>query len=155
MMKVLEKILKIITKKEEILERPSWTSRYSFILATIGSAVGLGNIWRFPYIMGKYGGAVFLFVYLLLIVTICFIPMISELAIGKSAKKECIAAYESINPKLKFFGYLNPITGILISSFYFVVGGWIIHYIYINSINYTYLYIQYIYNIFLYKLYKY
>ena len=116
-------------------QRPSWTSKYSFILATIGSAVGLGNIWRFPYIMGQYGGAVFLFVYLLLIVTICFIPMISELAFGKIVKKECITAYESVNPKLKLFGFLNPVTGILISSFYFIVGGWIINYILISIKN--------------------
>ena len=117
------------------MERPSWTSKYSFILATIGSAVGLGNIWRFPYIMGQYGGAVFLFVYLLLIVTICFIPMISELAFGKIAKKECISAFESVNPKFKFFGFLNPLTGILVASFYFIVGGWIINYILINLKN--------------------
>ena len=54
--------------------RPNWTSRFTFILAAIGSAVGLGNIWRFPYIMGQHGGAVFLITYLLLITTICFIP---------------------------------------------------------------------------------
>ena len=116
-------------------KRPSWTSKYSFILATIGSAVGLGNIWRFPYIMGQYGGAVFLFVYLLLIMTICFIPMISELAFGKIVKKECISAFETVNPKFKAFGLLNPITGILISSFYFIVGGWIINYIVISLLN--------------------
>ena len=116
--------------------RPSWTSRYSFILASIGSAVGLGNIWRFPYIMGKYGGAVFLIVYLFLILTICFIPLLAELATGKILKKECIGAYESVNPKFKPLGFLNPLTGVLISSFYFVVGGWIINYIYISFVSY-------------------
>lgn len=109
--------------------RPSWTSRVTFILAAIGSAVGLGNIWRFPYIMGQYGGAIFLLVYLGLILTICFIPLFAELAIGKITKKECIGAYESVNPKFKLIGFLNPVTGILISSFYFIVGGWIIKYI--------------------------
>ena len=115
--------------------RPSWTSRLTFILAAVGSAVGLGNIWRFPYIMGQNGGAVFLVVYLALILTICFIPLFAELALGKITKKECIGAYESINPKLKFFGALNPITGILISSFYFIVGGWILDYIYLSLAN--------------------
>ncbi len=110
--------------------RPSWTSRYAFIITTIGSAVGLGNIWRFPYIMGQYGGAVFLIIYIILISTICFIPLINELYIGKLTKKECVGAYESINPKFKPIGALNPITGILIASFYFIVGGWIINYIY-------------------------
>ena len=116
-------------------ERPSWSSRLTFILAAVGSAVGLGNIWRFPYIMGQNGGAVFLVVYLLLILTICFIPLFTELTIGKITKKECVGAYETVSKKLKFFGYLNPITGILISSFYFIVGGWIINYIYLAITN--------------------
>ena len=116
-------------------KRPNWTSKYTFILASVGSAVGLGNIWRFPYIMGKYGGAVFLVIYLTLILTICLIPLLAELAVGKIQKKECVSAYEDINPKFKLLGILNPITGILISSFYFIVGGWIINYIYIGIIN--------------------
>lgn len=110
-------------------ERPAWSSRMAFILASVGSAVGLGNIWRFPYIMGQNGGAIFLFVYLLLILTICFIPLFTELSIGKITKKECIGTFETISPKLKPVGFLNPLTGVLISSFYFIVGGWIINYI--------------------------
>ena len=109
--------------------RPSWSSRLTFILAAVGSAVGLGNIWRFPYIMGQNGGAVFLIVYLALILTICFIPLFAELAVGKITKKECIGAFESVNPKFKFLGFLNPLTGVLVASFYFIVGGWIINYI--------------------------
>lgn len=115
--------------------RPSWSSKYSFIITTIGSAVGLGNIWRFPYIMGQNGGAIFLAVYIILISTICFIPLINELYIGKLTKKECIGAYESINKNFKYVGALNPITGVLISSFYFIVGGWIINYIWKSFIN--------------------
>jgi len=119
--------------------RPSWTSRGAFILAAVGSAVGLGNIWRFPYIMGQNGGAIFLVIYLILLCTICSIPLIAELAMGKNTRKECIGAYESVNPKLKPIGALNPITGILIMSFYFVVGGWILNYILlgINNLNIT------------------
>ena len=113
-------------------KRPSWTSRYTFILAAIGSAVGLGNIWRFPYIMGQNGGAVFLLIYLALILTICFIPLFAELTMGKITKKECVGAFESVNPKFKILGIMNPVTGILISSFYFIVGGWIINYIYLG-----------------------
>lgn len=116
-------------------QRPSWTSRGAFVLAAVGSAVGLGNIWRFPYIMGQNGGAVFLAVYLFLILTICFIPLIAELTMGKFTRKECIGAFESINPKLKLIGALNPITGILITSFYFIVGGWIINYICLSFSN--------------------
>ncbi|MBR2386729.1 sodium-dependent transporter [bacterium] len=112
--------------------RPSWTSRYAFILAAIGSAVGLGNVWRFPYIMGQHGGAIFLITYLILITTICFIALMAELAVGKITKKECVGAYEEVSPKLKLFGALNPLTGIFVASFYFVVGGWILRYIYLS-----------------------
>ncbi len=115
--------------------RPTWTSKYTFIITTIGSAVGLGNIWRFPYIMGQNGGAIFLAVYILLISTICFIPLINELYIGKLTKKECVGAYESINKNFKYLGALNPATGIIIASFYFIVGGWIINYIFKSLIN--------------------
>ena len=110
-------------------KRPTWTSKYAFIITAVGSAVGLGNIWRFPYVMGQNGGAIFLAVYILLISTICFIPLMNELYIGKITKKECVGAYESINKNFKFLGALNPVTGILIASFYFIVGGWIINYI--------------------------
>ncbi|MBR6162599.1 sodium-dependent transporter [bacterium] len=115
--------------------RPFWTSKYSFIITTIGSAVGLGNIWRFPYIMGQYGGAIFLAVYILIISTICFIPLMNELYIGKTTKKECVGAYESINKNFKYLDALNPITGVLIASFYFIVGGWIINYIFKSLVN--------------------
>jgi len=111
-------------------KRPVWTSKYAFIITAIGSAVGLGNIWRFPYVMGQNGGAVFLAVYIFLISTICCIPLINELYVGKLTKKECVGAYEAINKNFKYIGALNPITGILIASFYFIVGGWIINYIF-------------------------
>lgn len=112
--------------------RPSWTSRYSFILAAVGSAVGLGNIWRFPYVMGQNGGAVFLLTYLIIITTICFVPLLVELAVGKITKKEPIGAYESIHSSFRVLGAMNPITSVLVASFYFVVGGWIINYIYLS-----------------------
>ena len=67
-------------------KRPTWTSKYSFILAAIGSAVGLGNIWRFPYVMGQNGGCVFLITYMFFILTICFIPMVTEILFGKITK---------------------------------------------------------------------
>ena len=115
-------------------DRPAWSSKYTFMLSAVGSAVGLGNIWRFPYVMGEYGGAVFLVTYLLIIFTLSFIPLISEIYFGKKSQKDCIGSYEDVHKGLKPLAYLNPITGILICSFYFIVGGWIIHYIfYFNS----------------------
>ena len=115
--------------------RPEWASKIGFILAAVGSAVGLGNIWRFPYIMGKYGGSAFLLVYLLIILFVCSLPLICELSFGKRTKKENVGAYGSVNPKLKIFGWLNVITATIIASFYFVIGGWLLNYIYINIAN--------------------
>ncbi|MCR4881684.1 MAG: sodium-dependent transporter [bacterium] len=112
-----------------IEKRPAWSSQFAFILAAIGSAVGLGNIWRFPYIMGKNGGAVFLFVYLLLIFFICSIPLLAELVHGKYTQKSVLDAFGQVNSKLKIFGWFDIATSVMISSFYFVVGGWIIFYI--------------------------
>ncbi len=111
--------------------RAQWSSQISFIIAAIGSAVGLGNIWRFPYIMGENGGAVFLLTYLILIAFICVIPLCCELAIGKIFKTDTINAFNIINPKFKWFGWLCIVTVILIPCFYFVVGGWILNYIWI------------------------
>ena len=116
-------------------KRPEWTNHISFIIASVGGAVGLGNIWRFPYIMGKNGGALFLFIYLLIIGLICAIPLCLELSMGKIYKKDPISIYNEINPKFKIFGMLCFITAILIPCFYFVVGGWIINYLWIFLIN--------------------
>ena len=109
--------------------RPQWNSHLGFILASLGSAVGLGNIWRFPYVMGKYGGAAFLLMYMLLMCTVCAIPLICELYLGKRFKLATVLAYQSIRPKLKYFGWMQIYTVIIIAGFYFVVGGWIIHYL--------------------------
>lgn len=114
--------------------RPSWSSQFAFILSAIGSAVGLGNIWRFPYVMGKNGGAVFLIVYLALIISVCVVPLLAEMILGKISQKDTIGAFCSVNPKFRVCGVLNVITAILVSSFYFVVGGWIIYYIF-NSFS--------------------
>ncbi|MBQ3640382.1 sodium-dependent transporter, partial [bacterium] len=115
--------------------RPQWSSHLCFIIATIGSAVGLGNIWRFPYIMGKNGGAIFLITYLLLIAFICVVPLACELLIGKIYKTDVISAFKTINSKFKWVGWLCIITSILIPCFYFVVGGWLLNYIWIFLTN--------------------
>ncbi len=116
-------------------KRPEWSSHLSFIIATVGSAVGLGNIWRFPYIMGKNGGAVFLFTYLILIAFICIIPLCCELGLGKLYKKDVINTFETVSPKYKWVGWLCIITVTLIPCFYFVVGGWILNYIWVFLTN--------------------
>ena len=88
-------------------ERAQWSSHVSFIIATVGSAVGLGNIWRFPYIMGKNGGAVFLITYLLIIALICVIPLCCELGIGKLYRTDTVNSFKTINPKCAWFGWLQ------------------------------------------------
>lgn len=115
--------------------KPQWSSHLSFIIATVGSAVGLGNIWRFPYIMGKNGGAIFLLTYLILIAFICIVPLICELAIGKIYRTDTINAIKEINPKFNWLGWLCIATVILIPCFYFVVGGWILNYIWVFISN--------------------
>lgn len=116
-------------------DRQQWSSHISFIIATVGSAVGLGNIWRFPYIMGENGGAIFLLTYLLLIAFLCVIPLCCELLIGKIYRTDTVSAFEKINSKFKWFGWLCILTVLLIPCFYFVVGGWIINYIWIFLSN--------------------
>lgn len=117
------------------MKKEQWSSHISFIIATIGSAVGLGNIWRFPYIMGKNGGAIFLLTYLLLIAFICVIPLCCELLIGKTYKTDTVSSFEQINKNFKWFGWLCIVTVLLIPCFYFVVGGWILNYIWIFLAN--------------------
>ena len=116
-------------------DRAQWSSHISFIIATVGSAVGLGNIWRFPYIMGKNGGAIFLLTYLLLIAFICVIPLCCELGIGKKYRTDTVSSFKIINPKFKWFGWLCIATVLMIPCFYFVVGGWILNYIWIFLVN--------------------
>ena len=116
-------------------EKPQWSSHISFIIATIGSAVGVGNIWRFPYIMGENGGALFLITYLALIVLFMVVPLCCELVLGKTYRTDVVSVFEQINKKFKWFGWLCVLTVILIPCFYFVVGGWILNYIWIFLTN--------------------
>jgi NSS family neurotransmitter:Na+ symporter len=105
--------------------RGSFSSRIGFILAAAGSAVGLGNIWRFPYLAGQNGGAAFLLIYLLFIFLLCFPVMVGEIAIGRSAGRDAYGSYTQLGGKrwgnLGLFGIL---AGVFILSFYNVVAGW-------------------------------
>ena len=113
-------------------QRSSWGSNLGFVLAAIGSAVGLGNIWGFPYKMGKSGGFTFLIVYVLLAVFVGFIIMASELAFGRKTRLSPIKAYQSATKKYKWLGYLAVLSPFLIMTFYSVLGGYCIYYIVIN-----------------------
>ncbi len=112
-------------------ERGNWGSKMTFIFAATGSAIGLGNIWRFPWMVGENGGASFVFVYILAVVLIGFTVMLAELSLGRYSQKNVVGAFEHIKPQSpwKLIGYLGMITGIAILSFYAVVAGWAAGYV--------------------------
>ena len=113
-------------------KRGSFGSTIGFLLSAIGSAVGLGNIWGFPYKMGRCGGFTFLIVYLALAAFVGFAIMLSELAIGRSTGFGPVNAYKKISKKFKWIGWLAIVAPFLIMTFYSVLGGYCIYYMIIN-----------------------
>ncbi|MBN2000848.1 sodium-dependent transporter [candidate division KSB1 bacterium] len=111
-------------------DRGKWGSRVGFIFAAAGSAIGLGNIWRFPYVAGENGGAAFVFLYIIFVIIIGVPVMISELAIGRYTEKNPVGAFRLLAPKSWWpaLGMLGVFTGIGILSFYSVVAGWTLGY---------------------------
>ena len=110
-------------------KRSSFTGAIGFILAAAGSAVGLGNIWRFPYLAAKYGGGVFLLIYVILAVSFGFALMVGEIAIGRKTGLSGVSAFEKLNKKFSFAGYLCAIIPMLILPYYSVIGGWVTKYL--------------------------
>ncbi len=108
--------------------KTGFSTKIGFILAAAGSAVGLGNIWRFPYLAAKYGGGIFLLVYLILTVTFGFTLMLTEISIGRKTGKSVIGAYTQIDKKFAPLGILAAAVPIVIFPYYCVIGGWIIKY---------------------------
>ena len=111
-------------------QRSSFTGKIGFVLAAAGSAVGLGNIWRFPYLAAKYGGGIFLLTYIILSVTFGFALMVAEIAIGRKTGLSAIGAYKKLNKKYSFIGYLSALIPILILPYYSVIGGWVTKYLF-------------------------
>ncbi len=116
-------------------ERGSWGSNLGFLMAAIGSAVGLGNIWGFPYKMGKSGGFAFLVIYVLLAIFVGFSIMMSELAMGRKTGKGTIGAYHALSARFKWVGWLAVFSPFVILSFYTVLGGYCIEYMSLNLSN--------------------
>lgn len=116
-------------------ERGNWGSNLGFLLAAIGSAVGLGNIWGFPYKMGRSGGFAFLMVYLLLAVFVGFVIMMGELAMGRKTGKGTITAYRQLSKKFHWVGWLAVFSPFVIMSFYAVLGAYCIEYLALNLSN--------------------
>lgn len=109
-------------------DRSSFTGRIGFVLAAAGSAVGLGNLWRFPYLAAQHGGGIFILVYIILALTFGFSLLATEIAIGRKTKLSPIRAYKKLNKKFGFLGYLAFIVPVIIFPYYCVIGGWVIKY---------------------------
>ena len=113
------------------LERDGFKSRTGFILACIGSAVGMGNIWRFPYLAAKYGGGMFLLIYVILALTFGYTMIVAESALGRMTRKSPVGAFQTFGKtkSFKIGGWLNAIIPMLIVPYYSSIGGWVIKYL--------------------------
>lgn len=109
-------------------KRGSFSGSLGFVLAAAGSAVGLGNIWRFPYLAAKDGGGIFLAVYLVLAVTFGFTLLITEISIGRRTRQSPLTAYEKLRPGWKFLGRLACLVPAIILPYYCAIGGWVLRY---------------------------
>lgn len=109
-------------------KRGSFTGTLGFVLAAAGSAVGLGNIWRFPYLAAKNHGGVFILCYIVLALTFGFTLLTTEIAIGRKTKQSPLTAYESIHPKWGKLGILSCLVPTIILPYYCVIGGWVVKY---------------------------
>ncbi len=113
-----------------------WSSRWAFIMAATGSAVGLGNIWRFPYITGEYGGGAFVLMYLACVLLVGIPIMMAEVMLGRRGRQspintmEALSKEEGLNPAWRYLGWMGVVAGFMILSFYSVVAGWTLEYIF-------------------------
>ena len=110
-------------------KKSAFSGQVGFVFAAAGSAVGVGNLWRFPYLAAKDGGGLFLIIYLVLVVTVGSTLLTTDIAIGRKTGKSAIYAYESMRKKWKFLGVITFFVPVLIMTYYAVIGGWILKYI--------------------------
>ncbi len=112
-------------------KRASWSGQLAFVLAAAASAIGLGNLWRFPYLAAQYGGGMFIVVYLGLVVTLGFTLMLTEIAIGRKTQQSQLTAYTRLKGHglLKILGVVATVIPVLITPYYCVIGGWVLYYL--------------------------
>lgn len=112
-------------------KRSTFSGKLGFVLSAAGASVGLGNIWRFPYLAAKYGGGIFLLIYILLALTFGYTMIMAETSIGRMTKKSPVGAYASFGKSkwLSFGGWINAVIPLLIVPYYSVIGGWVIKYL--------------------------
>lgn len=109
-------------------ERAVWSSKWAFILAAAASAVGLGNLWRFPYLAAKYGGGMFLLTYLVLVFTFGISLLLLEIALGRKTGQSAIGAFKSFGKKYAFIGFIASLIPFIITPYYCIIGGWVMKY---------------------------
>ena len=119
---------KIMNSKDN---RSSFSGKIGFVLSAAGASVGLGNIWRFPYLAAKYGGGIFLLIYIVLALTFGYTMIVAESALGRMTRKSPVSAFQSFGKKkwMSFGGWINAVIPILIVPYYSVIGGWVIKYL--------------------------
>ena len=112
-------------------KRSTFSGKLGYVLSAAGASVGLGNIWRFPYLAAKYGGGIFLLIYILLALTFGYTMIIAESAIGRMTRKSPVGAFKSFGKSkwISFGGWINAIIPVLIVPYYSVIGGWVIKYL--------------------------
>lgn len=118
-------------------KKSSFSGSLGFVLAAAGSAVGVGNIWRFPTLAAKHGGGLFLIVYLVLVLTFGFSLLMTDIAIGRKTGKSSLDAFKTINPKWSFLGKLTFAVPSIIITYYVVIGGWILKYMVSSVTEFT------------------
>ena len=112
----------------EKVKRASWSGQVAFILAAAASAIGLGNLWRFPYLAAQYGGGTFIVIYLALVMTLGFTLMLTEISVGRKTQQSQLTAYTCLSRGWGFLGFLGTVIPLLIVPYYCVIGGWVIYY---------------------------
>ena len=112
----------------EKVKRASWSGQVAFILAATASAIGLGNLWRFPYLAAQYGGGTFIVIYLALVMTLGFTLMLTEISVGRKTQQSQLTAYTCLRRGWGFLGFLGTVIPLLIVPYYCVIGGWVIYY---------------------------
>ena len=114
---------------ENSKKRASWSGQLAFVLAAAASAIGLGNLWRFPYLAAQYGGGTFIVVYLGLVVTFGFALMLTEIAIGRKTQQSQLTAYSKLHGTWGVLGLVATVIPLLITPYYCVIGGWVLYYL--------------------------
>lgn len=114
-------------------ERETFGSRLGFILVSAGCAIGLGNVWKFPYMAGKYGGAAFILIYLVFLVLLGLPVLVCEFAVGRASRKSTARAFHDLEPEgsnFHNFSYMSMVSNYVLMMFYTMVAGWMLYYCY-------------------------